>query len=80
MKDTSAGRAAVSIIEQDFGRCVPPKAFRGQMQVTEVKTEGLEREFRVAVPAAEIEQRITTRLQELARTIRMPGFRPGKAP
>ncbi|MGZ9042773.1 MAG: trigger factor, partial [Allosphingosinicella sp.] len=50
------------------------------MQVTEVKTEGLEREFRIAVPAAEIEQRITTRLQELARTIRMPGFRPGKAP
>jgi trigger factor len=50
------------------------------MQVTEVKTEGLEREFRVAVPAAEIEQRITSRLKELARTIRMPGFRPGKAP
>lgn len=50
------------------------------MQVTEVKTEGLEREFHVAVPAVEIEQRITSRLKELARTIRMPGFRPGKAP
>ena len=50
------------------------------MQVTEVKTEGLEREFRVAVPAAEIEQRINSRLQELARTVRLPGFRPGKAP
>ena len=50
------------------------------MQVTEVKTEGLEREFLVAVPAVEIEQRINSRLKELARTIRMPGFRPGKAP
>lgn len=50
------------------------------MQITETKAEGLKREFKIAVPAAEIEQNVTTRLKELARTIRIPGFRPGKAP
>lgn len=50
------------------------------MQVTETKTEALEREFRVAVPAAEIEQKVTKRLTELAHTVKMPGFRPGKVP
>lgn len=50
------------------------------MQVEQVAAEGLKREFKVIVPAGEIEQRIRTRLEKLAKTVRLPGFRPGKAP
>jgi trigger factor len=50
------------------------------MQVTETSAEGLKREFRVVVPAGELEDKVTTRLDELGRTIRLPGFRPGKVP
>jgi trigger factor len=50
------------------------------MQVTEIAAAGLKREFKVTVPANEIESRVRTRLERLAKTIRMPGFRPGKAP
>ncbi len=50
------------------------------MQVTQVAADGLKREFRVVVPAGEIEERVQKRLKKLVQTIRMPGFRPGKAP
>jgi trigger factor len=50
------------------------------MQVTEVKSEGLKREFKVAVPAAEIEKNVLERLEELSKTVKIPGFRPGKVP
>jgi len=50
------------------------------MQVTETKTEGLLHEFVIAVEAAEIEKNVTGRLTELSKTVRVPGFRPGKAP
>jgi trigger factor len=50
------------------------------MQVTELTTDGLKREYKVVVPAAEIETRVTARLEELKQKIRMPGFRPGKVP
>jgi len=50
------------------------------MQVTEVAAEGLKREYKVTVAADEIENRMQARLQKLAQQVRMPGFRPGKAP
>ena len=50
------------------------------MQVTETKSEGLNRQFKIALPAKEIEEKISHRLQELAKTVRLPGFRPGKVP
>ncbi len=50
------------------------------MQVTETRSEGLIREFKIAVPAADIQQKTDGRLQELARTAKLPGFRPGKVP
>ena len=50
------------------------------MQVTETKSEGLNRQFKIALPAKEIEEKISLRLQELAKTVRLPGFRPGKVP
>ena len=50
------------------------------MQVTETLSEGLKRGFSVVVPAADIETKRAARLAELGRTMRLPGFRPGKIP
>src|ERR1700752_3617234 len=50
------------------------------MHVTETNAEGLKREFRVVVPAGELEDKVTNRLGEIGRTINLPGFRPGKVP
>jgi trigger factor len=50
------------------------------MQVTETLSDGLKRTFTVVLPAADIEQRRSKRLTELGKTIRLPGFRPGKVP
>lgn len=50
------------------------------MLVTETKADGLKREFTVVVDAQDIENRIRDRLQKLTKTVRMPGFRPGKVP
>jgi trigger factor len=50
------------------------------MEVSENKTSELTHEFSVAIPAAEIEEKITARLGSLAHTVRLPGFRPGKVP
>ena len=50
------------------------------MQVTETLTEGLKREFKVVVPAAELDERLTTRLSTMKDEVRIKGFRPGKVP
>jgi trigger factor len=50
------------------------------MQVTETLSEGLKRGFTVVVPAEDIESRRTARLADLGKTLRLPGFRPGKVP
>lgn len=50
------------------------------MQVTETGADGLKREFHIVVPAGELEDKVVSRLDELGRTIRLPGFRPGKVP
>ena len=50
------------------------------MQVTETLSDGLKRGYTVVVPAADIQTRQTARLTELGKTLRLPGFRPGKVP
>jgi trigger factor len=51
------------------------------MQQTIVETlGGLERRFNVAVPVSEIEGEVGKRLSKMARTAKVPGFRPGKVP
>jgi trigger factor len=50
------------------------------MQVTETLSEGLKRGFTVLVPGTDIEAKRTARLTDLGRTLRLPGFRPGKVP
>jgi trigger factor len=50
------------------------------MQVSLTATGGLERRLEVAVPAQAVSSEIENRLKQLARTSRLKGFRPGKAP
>ena len=50
------------------------------MQVTETLSEGLKREFKVNVPASELDAKVNARLDELKARVRIDGFRPGKVP
>jgi trigger factor len=50
------------------------------MQVVETRSEGLQREFRVTLPATELEARLTTELETLKGKVKINGFRPGKVP
>jgi len=50
------------------------------MQVTETLSEGLKREFKVVVPAAELDAKVNIRLDDLKNRVRLNGFRPGKVP
>lgn len=50
------------------------------MQVTEIRTEGLQREFRVVMPASDLEARVDAQLNQLKGRVQLKGFRPGKVP
>jgi trigger factor len=50
------------------------------MQVTETISDGLKREFKVVVPADELDNRLVERLTSLKDQVRIKGFRPGKVP
>ena len=50
------------------------------MQANLETLSGLERRLSVAVPLAEIEIEVQSRLKHIGRTAKMPGFRPGKVP
>lgn len=50
------------------------------MQVSVEATGGLERRMTVEVPEQRIQSEVDKRLQQLARTTRLKGFRPGKVP
>jgi trigger factor len=49
-------------------------------QAVQTTASPLERQLKVSVPVQQIEAEIGTRLKELARTVKMQGFRPGKVP
>ena len=50
------------------------------MQVTVETTQGLERRVKVQVPEDRIQGEVSKRLNTIAQSARLPGFRPGKAP
>src|SRR5664279_5464597 len=50
------------------------------MQTTIEALSPLERRLNVAVPRAQIEGEVEKRLARLAKTVKLPGFRPGKVP
>ncbi|QXQ05461.1 trigger factor [Sphingosinicellaceae bacterium] len=50
------------------------------MRISETLNEGLKREYSVHIPAAALAEKIDARAVEVAKQVRMPGFRPGKVP
>lgn len=50
------------------------------MNVTETKSEGLSREFRVSIPKGEIAAKLSAKIDELQPKMNIKGFRPGKVP
>jgi len=50
------------------------------MMVSVEKLPGLERRMEVSVPATRVRQQVDARLLKVSRTVRIKGFRPGKAP
>jgi trigger factor len=50
------------------------------MQVSETLSEGLKREYKVVVPASELDAKVNARIDELKGRVRLDGFRPGKVP
>lgn len=50
------------------------------MQVSVEAGEGLERRMKIDLPFEQVTVEVDKRLQQLARTVRLPGFRPGKVP
>lgn len=50
------------------------------MRVSIETTSGLERRLTVGVPADRVDSAVNKRLQDAARSVRLPGFRPGKVP
>jgi trigger factor len=50
------------------------------MNVSEIKSEGLLREYQIVITAAEIDAEVSKKLAEIAATVKIPGFRPGKVP
>ena len=50
------------------------------MQITETKSKGLSREYKVSLSAEEIAEKVDHKLAEIQRTAQLPGFRPGKVP
>ncbi len=50
------------------------------MQVTETLSEGLKHEFKISVPASDLDAKAGARLVDLKDKVRINGFRPGKVP
>jgi FKBP-type peptidyl-prolyl cis-trans isomerase (trigger factor) len=50
------------------------------MEMEELEREGARRVYQVHIAAERLDSLKTLRLEELGRTVRLPGFRPGKIP
>lgn len=50
------------------------------MKATELKSESLKKEYSVVIPAADFEKEVDAKINQIAKTTKIPGFRPGKAP
>lgn len=50
------------------------------MQVTETLSEGLKHEFKINVPASDLDAKAGAKLVDLKDKVRLNGFRPGKVP
>src|SRR5258705_9124683 len=58
----------------------PTMGQRAMQQAVQNSSSPLERNITVSVPIEQIEAEIAARLKQLARTVKMQGFRPGHVP
>jgi SM-20-related protein len=58
----------------------PPTEAESEWSIDEAGREGASRIWRLRMRAAAVERLIAERLNEIAQTVRLPGFRPGKIP
>ncbi len=50
------------------------------MKITELKSEGLNKSYKVVIENKEFVKEVDTKLARIAKQVRLPGFRAGKAP
>ncbi|HEY7979357.1 MAG TPA: trigger factor [Rhizomicrobium sp.] len=50
------------------------------MQITETVNQDLRREYKVVIPANDLDKRLSGRIEEMKPRMNLKGFRPGKAP
>ena len=50
------------------------------MNFEKTKSEGLKSTFHIVVPASDVETAVNEKLTEIGKTVKMPGFRPGRVP
>ena len=50
------------------------------MKITELKSEGLNKSYKVVVPADDFTKEVDNKLAHIAKTAKIQGFRAGKAP
>mgnify|MGYP002525869602 FL=1 len=48
------------------------------LNITVTEKRGLKKEIRISVPLSAIEDQKTRRFTQIAKTAKLPGFRPGK--
>ena len=49
------------------------------MQITELKKNGLEREFKIKIPSNNVVEKLNSNLSEISKDVEIEGFRKGKA-
>lgn len=50
------------------------------MKIEELKSKGLKKEYKVTIPAKDMQKKVEEKVAEVAKTVKLPGFRPGHAP
>ncbi len=50
------------------------------MQIKDIETKGLSHVYEVTVPAADMESKLTAKIEEMKGQVKLKGFRPGKVP
>lgn len=45
------------------------------MKATELKSESLKKEYSVVIPAADFEKEVDAKINQIAKTTKIPGFR-----
>lgn len=50
------------------------------MNIKELKSEGLKKEYKVTLPSKNFEDKVSKKLEEVSKKVKIQGFRPGKAP